>query len=418
MTELTKVLQVLSLILMALTTLCYCYQFFYLFIPLFRKKPAAESEKTRRYAVLIAARNEEAVLPHLLDSIRMQDYPSELVTVFVVADNCTDRTAEVARARGAVVYERFNDTQIGKGYAMNYLLEQIRENGGLDRFDVFLVFDADNLLTADYISNINVMPSMGYNVFCGYRNTKNFGTNWLTSGYGLWYLHESCHMNASRQITRGCCAVNGTGFGFTRQILERLGGWKFFTLTEDIEFTNWCATNGVKIGYCHEAIVYDEQPVSFRQSWRQRTRWVQGGLQVSFRYAVALLKGIFRGGRMGLSCLEFMTLTLWGYGLSILAGICSIVLALLMTGLVGTLITLALAVCGAYAGMLFIGGWTMIMERKRIYATTGQKILSVITFPIFMLTFLPIAVTAIFRKFHWAPIEHTVAISTDDLCKK
>ena len=418
MTELTKVLQVLSLILMVLTTLCYSYQVFYLFIPLFRKKVAVEAVKTRRYAVLIAARNEEAVLPHLLDSIRMQDYPSDLVTVFVVADNCTDRTAEIARAHGAVVYERFNDTQVGKGYAMNYLLEQIRENGGLDRFDVFLVFDADNLLTADYISNINVMPSMGYNVFCGYRNTKNFGTNWLTSGYGLWYLHESAHMNASRQITQGCCAVNGTGFGFTRQILERLGGWNFFTLTEDIEFTNWCATHGVKIGYCHEAIVYDEQPVSFRQSWRQRTRWVQGGLQVSIRYAGALLKGIFRGGRMGLSCLEFMTLTLWGYGLSILAGICSFMLALLTTGLIGSLIMLGLAVCGAYATMLFMGGWTMIMEHRRIYATTGQKILSVITFPVFMLTFLPIAVTAIFRKFHWAPIEHTVAISTDDLCKK
>ena len=107
MTELTKVLQVLSLVLMALTTLCYSYQFFYLFIPLFRKKPAAEPVKNRRYAVLIAARNEEAVLPHLLNSIRMQDYPSELVSVFVVADNCTDRTAEIARACGAVVYERF-----------------------------------------------------------------------------------------------------------------------------------------------------------------------------------------------------------------------------------------------------------------------------------------------------------------------
>ncbi len=411
-------LQILSLIFVVMTTLCYSYQVLYLFIPLFRKKTPVETDTFHRYAVLIAARNEEAVIPHLLDSIRSQDYPADKISIFVVADNCTDRTAEVARAHGAVVYERFHDTLIGKGYAMNYLLEQIRVNGGWDDFDAFLIFDADNLLSKDYISRMNTMPAKGYSVFCGYRNTKNFGTNWLTSGYGLWYLHESAHMNCSRQTIGVCCAVNGTGFGFTRQTLEQLGGWNFFTLTEDIEFSDWCAANGVKIGYCHDAVLYDEQPVSFRQSWRQRTRWVQGGIQVSFRYAFALLKGMFKGGWRSWSCIEFTTLLVWGYGLSILTGLLSFVLTLLLSGLTGVLVMLLLGICGAFAMFLFTGAWTMIMEHKRVYATRGQKIKAVFTFPLFMLTFLPIAVTAIFRKFHWAPIEHTVAISTEELHTK
>ena len=78
-------------------------------------KPALKNHK---YAIAIAARNEENVIGNLLDSIAANDYPSELVTVFVVADNCIDKTAETARKHGAVCYERFDDKHKPKGYAL------------------------------------------------------------------------------------------------------------------------------------------------------------------------------------------------------------------------------------------------------------------------------------------------------------
>lgn len=266
------ILKGLSLFLVTLTTICYLYQIVYLIVPFFEKRRKHKPVRLHRFAILIAARNEEAVLPHLLESIRNQGYPAELLDTYVVADNCTDRTAEVARAHGAQVFQRFNKQQVGKGYALNFLLQQIDGNVGLDQYDAFLVFDADNLLEPDYVSQINQTCSDGYEAFCGYRNTKNFGGNWLSAGYGIWYLHDSTHLNRSRMMLGTTCAVTGTGFGFTRALLERCGGWHFFTLTEDIEFNTWCATHGVRIGYCHDAILYDEQPESFRQSWRQRTR--------------------------------------------------------------------------------------------------------------------------------------------------
>ncbi len=74
-----------------------------------------------RFAVLVAARNEEAVIGQLIESIQMQDYPSELVDVYVVADNCDDSTASVAREKGAFVYERFNKVHVGKGYAFSHM---------------------------------------------------------------------------------------------------------------------------------------------------------------------------------------------------------------------------------------------------------------------------------------------------------
>ena len=409
------VLKWLSTILITLTSLCYLYQIIYLILPLFPKKKQPDESRLHRYAVLIAARNEESVLPHLLDSLTVQQYPPELLDLYVVADNCTDGTAAVAVQHGATVFQRFNTRQIGKGYALNFLLEQIDKDIGLDYYDAFLIFDADNLLMPDYVSQINKVCSNGFDAFCGYRNSKNYGANWISQGYALWYLHDSCHLNQSRMLLGTTCAVNGTGFGFTRQLLERMGGWNFFTLTEDIEFSTWCATRGIRIGYSRDAMVFDEQPENFLQSWRQRTRWTQGGLQVSIRYAGDLLKGLFKGPRTAYASFETATLSLWGYGMGIICCGMTLLVTFLAERWLGLGKAILLGLAGTYSSMFIIGALTLLTEWHRIRATTQQKIQSLFTFPLFMMTFIPIALTAVFRKFQWQPIAHTVAISADDL---
>ena len=413
--NLYPIFEALSTGLVVLTTICYFYQIIYLILPLLLKDKPHRAEKTNRYAILIAARNEEAVLPHLLDSITAQDYPKHLIRTFVVADNCTDRTAELAAAHGATVFSRFNKQQIGKGYALNYLLSRIDETEGLSNFDNFLIFDADNLLEPDYVLQINRVASDGYDAFCGYRNSKNFGANWLSAGYGLWYLHDSVHMNRSRMRLGTPCAVNGTGFGFTRHLLERMGGWNFFTLTEDIEFTTWCATRGIRVGYCHDAVLYDEQPTSLSVSIRQRTRWVQGGLQVSIRYAKDLLKGLFQGGRTTYASFETATLSLWGYGMSILSAGSVLMVAYLTGRWAGLAEAIGLGILWAYISFFLIGLLTIATEHRRIKTGLRGKLLALVGFPIFMLTYAPIALTAPFRKFQWQPIQHTVAIAAKEL---
>lgn len=408
-------LQVISTFLMVLTGVCYFYQIIYLILPLIlRPKPGGEA-KPLRYAILIAARNEEAVLPHLLDSIRAQNYPSQCITTYVVADNCTDDTALVAAEHGARVFIRQDKCHVGKGYALHYLLEQLRCREELENFDAFLIFDADNLLEPDYISATNRVCAQGYDGFCGYRNSKNFGSNWLSAGYALWYLHDSTHLNRSRMLLGTPCAVNGTGFGFTRALLERMGGWNFFTLTEDIEFSTWCATRGIRVGYCHDAILYDEQPTSFRQSWRQRTRWVQGGLQVSVRYAGDLLRGLFRGGRTAYASFETATLSLWGYGMSILSIGTTFATIFLTERWLGLMQAIVTSLLGSYAVLFVIGFLTVLTEYPRIRASKGKIVMSLFSFPLFMMSYLPIALTALFRKFQWQPITHSVAISVDAL---
>ena len=412
--NLYPILDTVSTALLLLTSICYFYQVIYLILPLFHRADHRAVEKNTRYAVLIAARNEEAVLPHLLDSIAAQDYPGTIHT-FVVADNCTDRTAPLAELHGARVFQRFDRVHIGKGYALNFLLNRIDQTEGLDNYDAFLIFDADNLLERDYVRQMNRVVSRGYDAFCGYRNAKNFGDNWLTAGYGLWYIHDSTHMNRSRMALGTTCTINGTGFGFTRELLRRMGGWHFCTLTEDIEFTTWCATRGIRVGYCHDAILYDEQPTSFAVSVRQRTRWVQGGLQVSVKYAKDLLRGLFRGGRTAYASFETATTSLWGYGMGVLSLCTALAAAYLAGRWLGLMQAVTASICGAYISFFFIGALTLATEYKRIRCSRAGKILGLLGFPLFMLSYAPIAVIALFKKFQWQPIEHTAAISAADL---
>ena len=405
-----EILKQISRVLVLLTGLCFCYQTVYLIVSLFWKEPKHLPEKPTRYAILIAARNEEAVLPYLLQSIREQDYPAERIGVYVVADNCTDHTAELAEAGGAQVLRRFNRLRVGKGYALHDLIEWMRANDVLEQYDAFLVFDADNLLCRDYISQINRTCSDGFEAFHGYRNTKNISDNWLSSSYALWYLHDSVHLNAARMMLGTSCAVTGTGFGFTRGLLEKCGGWSFFTLTEDIEFDTWCATHGVRIGFNRRAMLYDEQVSGFAQSWKQRIRWTQGGIQVSLLYAKDYLRGMLRGGRTGWASFECATLSLFGYGLSILSVVSVALSAAAEHGTSGLLIALLGGVAGLYISMALLGALTVLTEWKRISAATGKKLLSVLTFPLFMMTFIPAAVCSVFCKRGWEPTRHTVAV--------
>jgi hypothetical protein len=151
-------------------------------------------------------------------------------------------------------------------------------------FDGYIVFDADNILSPDYIEQMNRTFSDGHDIITSYRNSKNFGDTWISAGYALWYLRESRYLNHARYRLHTSCAVGGTGFLFSQKVIDELGGWPFHMLVEDIEFSIHEITKGRKIAFCPDAILYDEQPTGFLQSWRQRERWCKGGLQVFTHY--------------------------------------------------------------------------------------------------------------------------------------
>lgn len=413
------IISAINFCIAAAFTLCYLYQFFYIPIPLLKRDRPHQAEKLHRYAVLIAARNEEVVIAHLLESIRAQDYPADLITTFVVADNCTDGTARIAREHGAVVYERFDRQRIGKGYALQFLLEQIAVDHG-SCFDGYFVFDADNLLDPHYIAEMNRTFGDGYEIVTSYRNSKNYGDNWISAGYALWFLREAESLNHARMLLGTSCAVSGTGFLFSRSVLAHHGGWKFFLLTEDIEFTVASILDGYRVGYCAKAVFFDEQPVTFRQSWRQRLRWAKGYLQVFCAYGPRLLRGIFRKG--GFSCFDMAMSVMPAIALSMLGMLTNLAAALACVfagqGFEVIIRSLAEMFGNSYLLLLFLGSVTTLTQWKHIHTTAAKKILYAFTFPLFMMTYIPISVAALFCRVEWKQIEHHRTVSVSELVKR
>ncbi len=395
---------------------CYAYQMVYIAIPFVKKDKPHKEVKNHRFAVLISARNESAVIGILLESIKNQTYPSELVDVFLIADNCTDNTAEIGRSCGVHVYERFDNVKVGKGYALNYALKKINEEYGENHFDAYFVFDADNVLDPNYIEEMNKTFSDGYKIITSYRNSKNYGDNWISAGYALWFLRESKFLNYPRMLLNTSCAISGTGFMFSKEIIKDTDGWNYYLLTEDIEFTADHVTRDYKIGFCKNAMLYDEQPNGFKQSVRQRMRWAKGYFQVFSNYGTRLIKGTLKNN---FSCFD-MSMTIMP---ALVVTICNIavngtaLLAGLISGIsvVPILQALLSYLVGMYCTLFVIGAITTATEWKNIYTTTAKKILYIFTFPIFMLTYIPITVMALFAKVEWKPIVHSKAKSLADI---
>lgn len=263
----------------------------YVFIGLFWTRKFKPAEKQHKYAVLIPGRNEEPVIANLINSIKRQDYPQELITIFVCADNCTDNTAKVARENGAICYEHFNPDERTKGFALKYLFEKIEEDYGVETFEGYFIFDADNLLKKDYISRMNDAFDEGEKIITSYRSTKNWTESWIASTYALHWLRSIRYRHRARSVLHLATNIQGTGFLFSNEIVRN--GWKYTSLTEDRALTADSVVEGYEISYNDAAIFYDEQPVSLKVALRQRLRWSKGHLQAFAESGWGLFKNIF-----------------------------------------------------------------------------------------------------------------------------
>lgn len=395
--------------LFVIFTLCFAYQFFYVAVAAFCKPKKFKASKLHKYAVIISARNEQAVIGQLLDSLNHQNYPRELFDVFVIADNCTDDTAAVSASKGAIVYERNDLNHIGKGFALNFLFKFIYTDYADRGYEGFFVFDADNILDENYIASMNDVFDHGYRIVTSYRNSKNYGDNWISAASSLWFLREARYLNNARMILGNSCAISGTGFLICDDIVRKNRGWKHNLLTEDIEFTIDSIVQGEKVGYCDDAVLYDEQPVKLRQSARQRLRWSKGFYQVFFNYGGKLFASMFKGAKfsafdMMMTIAPSMLLTL---SLFVIDSVAFIYSAIVGDPLAAQLlVVLGQAFLGFYGIFILMGILTIISEWKKIHCHAAKKILYLFTFPLFMFTYVPISIYALFAKVEWKPIIH------------
>jgi cellulose synthase/poly-beta-1,6-N-acetylglucosamine synthase-like glycosyltransferase len=399
-----------------LFAIMFAYRVVYIIISMFvRQRPLKKKVKYRKYAVVSCARNEEEVIGQLIDSIKKQTYPSEYIDIFVMADNCDDNTALVSRQAGAIVYERFNKEQVGKGYALDALFNHMMEDG-YDDYDGYFVFDSDNILSTDYIDKMNRFYKDEYDAVSSNRQSKNYADNWISAGYGITYLREMRLLNYPRQIVGSCASISGTGFMINPRVIKENHGWKYFLLTEDTEFYASRVLAERRVGYNADAIFYDEQPTGFGQSWTQRMRWTKGYFQVLGSKGWPLCKKVF--SKKGFWAWDLLCSMIPGFVLAI-SGIVAdslefgsrIIHHMSLVPFITTALFNTLAI---YAGAYVLGFIVTMLEWKRIKASAKDKLLFTISFPAFLATFVPISVAALFKRVKWDPIKHNKVESIDE----
>ena len=375
-----------------------------------KDKPIIE-EKNHRFMAIIPAHNEAAVVANLVESLKNQDYPKDLYDVYVIADNCTDKTAQIARDAGAIVYERFDENKKTKGYALNWFLGQkIEENAP---YDAFCIFDADNVADKNFLKAMNKKLCQGENVVQGYRDIKNPTDNWITAGYAIFYWMMNRFYHLARYNLGLSPLLNGTGFMVRFDIIKPTG-WDTKTLTEDIEFSLKNIIEGRKLGWATDAIVYDEQPTSFKQSWSQRERWTVGHIQCMKEYT----------GLLALAVKEKKTLMNFDGLLYILGSIPMFVITIILL-LLNVVIFLANGMTAAELGIntlryliptfifpILTAMLIMVLDKKPI----RPMLRGLMFYPLFLGSWLLINFKCLFvRNTKWEKIEHVRDIKMNEV---
>lgn len=247
-----------------------------------------------RFLILVPAHNEEKVISDIIENLEHMEYPRHLYDYYIIADNCDDRTADVARQMGAKVIEtrkECKDSPTGKPIALKKALKAI--GNYQDKYDLLMIFDADNLIDPNMLLEVNSQyidkekPEM-IQCYLGSKNKK---------GLVAWFYYTSfttsnrfCQLARTRRGLN--CGIGGTGYAISTAYLYERGGWTTMSLTEDFEIQIEATLKGKRILWNHNVRVYDEKPTSFRASLRQRIRWAQGQWFVAFKNTPRLFSAI------------------------------------------------------------------------------------------------------------------------------
>lgn len=419
---------ILTCVFMTINTLfslLLLYRGLFLIIGLFFKgKKYPEAPKTKRYAFVIAARNEEKVIGNLIRSIRGQDYPQELIEIFVVADNCgpNDKTEEIARSLGCHVYSRHEPDKQRKGYGLHLLFECIERDFGISSFDAFFLHDADNVLSKDYVSVMNNAVSSGKSeAFQGYITSKNFGTSLISGMHSIAAIRNIVSCDRARARFGRGTNLTGKGMVLTSKLMK--DGWNYFSLCEDAELTMDYVCEMGRPLFVEDAVFFDEQPATVKIGLRQRLRWSKGTLVVFFRYMGKMIGSIFKKP-------SFEKYDMWWtyfpYGLlmfflGLIYNVTS--LGLYLAGSPGYSLEsfwlyLLNSFVGVYAQAFFTAVLICIRERKNIYCSLPKEIASIFLFGFYDLLNIPINVICLFMHVGWKRIPHDDEKTMDDFEKE
>ena len=382
-------------LLLKLCTLWFLATSVFFFV---RPKAFARTGPKTRFAVLLPARNEEAVIGETVRCLLGQHYPRGLFDVFVIPNNCVDGTEAAARRAGAGILRCASPVRC-KGDVLHQAIEALMPRG----YDAFCVFDADNLVGADFLARMNDAFCAGAKVAKARMLALNPTGSWVASCYALYYGLFECFYNRSRAFLGLSAKLVGTGFAVHREVIERAGGWNTATIAEDAEFSAVCAALGERVYWVPDAVFYDEAPGSFALSMRQRLRWCSGILSAARIKLPALLRALPRvNAARAVDSLFFLCAPF--LQVFSLLPTALLFLSAALDGRTAAFLASALQALlfGALGSVLFAA----LIAVKSGYRVRGM-LPGILLFPLFSVSWLPVQLAALFRRSaDWKPIPH------------
>lgn len=250
-------------------------------------------------AVIVPAHDEAAIIAATIQ--QAQQYLGPADVVFVVADNCTDATAEVARTAGGRVYERHDLTRPGKGAALAWLVETAWEE--LSRFDGLVILDADTRVSSGSFDAIRATLREGAEAGQGFVQPIGAESSRTSTLAGYSELLSQWMDDATRSHLGWPVPLRGTGMAFRPEVLREFAPL-LRTRVEDVEMSLLLATHGVHVHFIPQAVIFDPKPIDLSRAARQRARWLQGQRHVWRLYWLDILRLLATGGPAAWSLLQ------------------------------------------------------------------------------------------------------------------
>ncbi len=422
MEQFNKILSIINdNVLLTIIGVAFGIQLIYIILFFVRAKKYPVAEKKHRFGIVIPARNESSVIADTVKCILSSKYPKDMFDVYVVADNCTDNTAELARNAGATVFERFDpDPKHHKaGYALKYLFEKIMELHPDHYYEAFIKFDADNLMEPDYISRMNDAFDAGVKCARGYSNSKNIDQNVITGISGLWYIRDCRFASNFRSAIGQGTMLGGAGMMFAAEIIEK-HGWDCLTASDDTEFTmRRLNQDKIKTMYVKDAVVYEDQPSTIKDTFKRYKR-MSGALNSLF-YTQGIKSFLLFFVRWKWTYID-MFLTLMFIPVCVLMCIWLPIYyayVLIYHGLIGNweifwtyLNTICYSLAIAFVAMFILQALLAVaLEHKRIKAPVKKLMPAVFLFPFFMIIYAVAITLGVFSRSKWHEVKRNTAVS-------
>ena len=375
--------------------------------------PKIKRKKLENFCVLIPARDESKVIEDLLISIEKQTKKINMEDVYVIVEQTSDPTVEIAKKHHATIFIRKRLDLKRKGYALDECIKDLKEKNKF--YNAYFILDADNVLDSHFFEEMEKSYQNGYDIATGYRNLKNGNDSIISACSGITFAFLNSNGNETKSKQSRNVTLSGTGLYIEGELIKKWESFPFHSLTEDYELTLYSIKHNLTSIYNKNAIFYDEQPIKYKNTINQRTRWIKGYFASRKKYIPEFRKILKNNPNFGslineISGMKPYIVMIIGAFLYILNQMITLIKIHNIFDPISKicLTKIILIIMLAYILFAFMTAYIILKDKDKINISEKMQIKTILFSPLFFATYVPCAIKAFLKKeVKWEKVEHT-----------